>query len=105
VTAIRAKTAGTVLSGVLLGLVNLAAAILVVLSWVLTPDGDWDRHGAEAIAAAAFLGAGLALAALVLTIVPVAVRWIGKKWYLLPLATFVVAVARFVFLDWFYPHL
>lgn len=97
--ATRTKTVGAAISAIVLIGINLWAFKWSVVSWMFSMDGDWDQHGAEAIAAAAFIGGALGFIALLLTVVPAQLKWLNKWWYLPPLALLALAVARFVLLD------
>lgn len=98
------KRVSTVLSAILLVIGNLAALFFTVVAWLITPAGIGDSNHIEGAWFTAFAGAVLALVTVLLTIAPVMARWLSKRWFIVPALLFVVATARWVYIDAVYPE-
>ncbi|MGH3977782.1 MAG: hypothetical protein ACRDRZ_02085 [Pseudonocardiaceae bacterium] len=89
----------------MLVLLNLVTAYFAVLAWIVTPDGAYDRDVLTGIGVLTLLGTGLALVTALLTFIAVKARWLGRRWFIVPVVLFVVATARWVYIDVVYPDL
>lgn len=98
------KRAGTVLSGIVLVIGNLATLYFTVVAWLMMPAGPGDSNHIEGAWFAGFAGAVLALVTALLTLVAVKARWLGRRWLIVPTTLFVVATARWAYIDVVYPE-
>lgn len=98
------KRVGAVLSGVVLVVANVATLFFAVIAWLMMPSGPGDSNHIEGALFTAFAGTVLAVLAVLLTIIPVAARWLGKKWFIVPAVLFVLATARWIYIDDAYPE-
>lgn len=100
----RGKRVGAVLSGTVLVIGNLATLFFTVLAWLMIPTGMGDSNHIEGAWFTAFAGTVLALATASLTLVPVAARWLDRRWFIVPAVLFVVATARWLYVGVVYPE-
>ena len=98
------KRAGTVLSGIVLVIGNLATLYFTVVAWLMMPAGPGDSNHIEGAWFTGFAGAVLALVTALLTLVAVKARWLGRRWLIVPTTLFVVATARWAYIDVVYPE-
>ncbi|GAA2508978.1 hypothetical protein GCM10010406_51810 [Streptomyces thermolineatus] len=90
------------LSAVVLVALNLLAACCVLLAFVMVPEDRWDRDALDGAGIGALLGMGVAVATAALTVLPVALRWLGRRWFAAPAALFVLAAARYAWVSQVY---
>lgn len=95
---------GTVLSGTVLVVGNLATLVCTVIAWLMMPSGPGDSNLIEGAWFTAFAGTVLAVVTVLLTIAPVAARWLGKKWFIVPVVLFALATTRWMYIDAVYPE-
>ncbi|MGH3929294.1 MAG: hypothetical protein ACRDTF_04885 [Pseudonocardiaceae bacterium] len=98
------KVVGAVLSGTVLVVGNLAALFFTVVAWLMIPSGPGDSSRIEGAWFTAFAGTVLAVVTALLTIVPVAARWLGMKWFIVPALLFALTLARWMYIDAVYPE-
>ena len=98
------QRAGTVLSGIVLVIGNLATLFFTVVAWLMMPAGPGDSNHIEGAWFAGFAGAVLALVTALVTLVAVKARWLGRRWFIVPTVLFVVATARWAYIDVVYPE-
>ncbi|MGH4008782.1 MAG: hypothetical protein ACRDTH_11615 [Pseudonocardiaceae bacterium] len=98
------KWVGTVLSGTVLVIGNVATLFFTVVAWLMTPSGIGDSNHIEGAWFTAFAGTVLALVTALLTIAPVMARWLGKRWFIVPAVLFVIATTRWVYIGAAYPE-
>jgi hypothetical protein len=98
------KRVGTVLSGTVLVIGNMATLFFTVVAWLMMPAGIGDSNLIEGAWFNAFAGTVLALVTALLTILTVMARWLGKRWFIVPAVLFVVATARWVYIGAAYPE-
>ena len=98
------KRAGTLLSGIVLVIGNLATLFFTVVAWLMMPAGPGDSNHIEGAWFAGFAGAVLALVTALVTLVAVKARWLGRRWFIVPTVLFVVATARWAYIDVVYPE-
>lgn len=94
---------GVVLSGIVLVVGNALTLFCTVLAWLMMPDGLGDTNSIDGAWFSGFAGMVLAVVTVLLTIVPVAARWLGKKWFILPVVLLVLATARWMYIGEVYP--
>ena len=75
-----------------------------VVAWLMMPAGPGDSNHIEGAWFAGFAGAVLALVTALLTLVAVKARWLGRRWLIVPTTLFVVATARWAYIDVVYPE-
>lgn len=98
------QVVGTVLSGSVLLILHLTTACIAFLAWITTPGGAWDDDVLAGLTVLVFMGMALALVSALLTVVPVAARWLSKKWFIVPAVLFALTLARWVYIDAVYPE-
>lgn len=98
------RLVGAVLSGTVLVVGNVATLFFTVIAWLMMPSGPGDSNHIEGAWFTAFTGTVLAVVTVLLTIVPVAARWLGKKWFIVPVVLFALATARWMYIDAVYPE-
>lgn len=89
----RLRLTGTIISYLVLGVIDSAAALWIAWSWIFHPGSQ--QHYVKEIAAGAFIGGSLGCIALLLTIIPASLRWVSTKWYWVPIVVILLSVARF----------
>lgn len=105
VKASLGRRIGAGLSGAVLVIIHLVTLYYTVGSWLLIPDGPWDTNLIEGAWFTAFFGGTvLATFSAMLTVIPVAARWLRKRWFIVPAVLFVAATARWVMIDQMYPE-
>ena len=96
---------GAGLSGTVLVFANLVTLYYTVGSWLMIPSGIGDTNLIDGAWFTAFFGGTvLALFTAVLTVIPVAARWLRKRWFIVPAVLFVAATTRWVMIDQMYPE-
>lgn len=98
------KFAGIALSGTVLVIANLITVFFTVIAWLMMPSGPGDSNHIEGAWFTAFTGTVLAVMTVLLTIIPVAARWLGKKWLIVPVVLFALATVRWMYIDAVYPE-
>lgn len=97
------RRVGTAVSGTVLVICNLVTLLYTVLAWLAVPASIGDTNLIEGAWYTAFLGTVLAVVTAVLTVLPVTARWLGLRWLIVPAVLFVVATARWMYIDHAYP--
>gem|GEM_PF-3741871 len=98
------RLTGTVFSGTVLVIGNLATLFCTVVAWLMMPSGPGDSNHIEGAWFTAFAGMILALITALVTLVAVKTGWLGKWWFIAPMVLFVVTTARWVYIDAVYPE-
>ncbi|MDQ8701076.1 hypothetical protein RCO28_01040 [Streptomyces sp. LHD-70] len=86
------------LSMLVLGLFHLAAAACLALAYGMTPDGPHDREALDGAGVGALFAIGIAVPALALTALPVALRWLGPRWFVPPVLLLALGGVRYAYL-------
>ncbi|RCV53300.1 hypothetical protein DEF23_08590 [Marinitenerispora sediminis] len=100
----RAARIASVASGGFLVLANLLTAFMAALAVLTRPEGPWDHHGLQGITTMGVLAAAMALLVLLLTLVPVLLRWLHPFWLFVPAVLLVAALARLEYVDATWPE-
>lgn len=95
---------GIVISGVVLVTGNLATLLYTVISYLIRPAGLGDTNYIDGAWSTAFFSTVLAVGTGVLTIIPVALRWLRPWWFLVPVLLLVVSTARWTYINRTYPE-
>lgn len=94
----HARTVASVLSMLVLGVFQLAAVACLVLAYGMMPDGEHDREALDGAGVGALFAIGIAVLALALTALPVALRWLGPRWFVPPVLLLLLGGARYAYL-------
>lgn len=100
----RGSRIGAGLSGTVLVIANLATLYCTLAGWLMVPSGPGDTNLIDGAWFTAFAGTVLAVLTAMLTVLPVAVRWLRRWWFLVPAMLFVAATTRWVMIDQLYPE-
>jgi steroid 5-alpha reductase family enzyme len=95
---------GAILSTAVLTILNLVTLLYTVLAWLITPSDIGDTNLIDAAWSTAFFAGTLpAIITAILTLIPVAIRWLRVWWLLIPALLFILATARWTYIDHLYP--
>ncbi|NLU69439.1 hypothetical protein [Streptomyces sp. HNM0574] len=94
----RARTVATVLSGLVLGALGLVTAGWLALAYGTLPEDGHDREALDGAGLGALFAIGFAVPTLLLTILPVALGWLRRRWFLPPAVLLLLAAVRYTYL-------
>ncbi|MDI3406314.1 hypothetical protein [Streptomyces cavernicola] len=92
------RTPASALSALVLTLLHLAAAACLALAYGMTPDGPHDREALDGAGVGALFAVGITVPALALTVLPVAMHWLTRRWFAPPALLLLLAAARYAYL-------
>jgi hypothetical protein len=85
-----------------LGILNGLGALLVVAAYAMMPADRWDQEMLDGAGITALLALPVAVLTALLTVYPARLHWLGRRWLVAPAVVFVLALARYVWLDQVY---
>lgn len=100
----RGRRIAATISGTILVACNLVTLFFTVVAYLMAPSGVGDTNFIDGAFFVAFFSSFAAVGTAVLTLIPVAARWLRLRWLLLPAAIFVLATAWWVYIGTAYPE-
>jgi hypothetical protein len=85
---------GTVVCAVILALGTLVTGYLVLIAYVVEPDGPWDKQAVTNSGFSAGFGLAFSGVTALLTWLFVKATWLRKWWYAIPAALAIAALLR-----------